>query len=149
MTLRFFNGLQIEVPDGWADLSTVILAPKKEVAEGQKPSINLVVKRRPAKSRDVQQTMKEYLAFMRQTFGALDRVETKEMMLGSVRAQAVKFTAAAGEKKFRQTTMLYHSGGDEISATVTQLDGDPTPQREIDTLLKSIKPAASGVFGIR
>ena len=149
MALRFFNGIQIDVPDGWTDLSTVILAPRKEVADGNKPTINLVVKRRPAKGKDSSKTIEEYLAFMRQTFGELKVVQTNEMLLGNVRGTAVRFSTEAQGKGFKQTTLLYHSGGDEISATVTQLDGDPTPHKEIEALLRSIRPAAGGMFGIK
>ena len=148
MTLRFFNGIQIDVPKGWTDLSTVILAPRDDVAKGDKPTINLGVKRRPAKSKDQAKTLEAYLAFMRKTFGELEGLKTKEMLIGAVRAQAVHFTTTAGDKRFLQMTLLYHSGGDEISATVTQLDGDPMPIKDIEKLLKSIRPAAGGVFGI-
>jgi hypothetical protein len=149
MSKRFFNGIEIDVPDGWADLSTVIIAPRVEIADGKKPSINLVVKRRPAKQGSEHKTMHEYLAFMKKTFGKLDDVQTKEMMVGSVRGQAVRFSTEAAGKRFTQTTLLYQTNGDEISATVTQLEGDPTPPQAIEKLLKSIKPAAGGVFGVR
>ena len=93
--------------------------------------------------------MKSYLSFMRQSFGELSDLETKEMLVGSVRAKAVRFTAVADGRRFRQMTMMYESAGDEISATVTQLDGDPTPAKDIEALLKSIRPAAGGLFGIK
>src|SRR5687767_11976430 len=102
MSLRFFNGIQIDVPDGWTDLSTVIIAPRHEVADGKKPSINLVVKRRPAKVGSETKTMHEYLAFMRKTFGKLEDLQTKEMMVGSVRGQAVRFTTETNGKRFTQ-----------------------------------------------
>jgi hypothetical protein len=146
---RFFNGIEIDVPEGWTDLSTVIIAPRTEVSEGKKPSINLVVKRRPAKPGSENKTMHEYLAFMKKTFGKLDDIQTKEMMVGSVRGQAVRFTTEAGGKRFTQMTLLYQTQGDEISATVTQLEGDPTPVKTIEKLLRSIRPAAGGVFGVR
>ena len=149
MTLRFFNGIQIDVPDGWTDLSTVILAPREPAEAGTKPTVNLVVKRRPARGKDTSLTVREYVAFMKQAFGQLDKLETKEMMVGSVRGTAVRFSTEAGGRRFRQVTLLYHSGGDEISATVTQLDGDPTPSKLIDKLLQSIRPAAGGLAGIR
>lgn len=149
MATRFFNGIQIDVPDGWTDLSTVIIAPRQEVAEGKKPSINLVVKRRPAKPGSEQKSLQEYLSFMRKSFGKLEDLQTKEMMVGSVRGTAVRFTTEANGRRFTQVTLLYHSQGDEISATVTQLDGDPTPIKDIEKLLKSIRPAAGGVFGVR
>lgn len=149
MTLRFFNGLQIDVPSGWTDLSTVIIAPKEGVAKGERPSINLVVKRRPAKKKDDGDTLSSYLAFMRQSFGELLDLETKEMLVGNTRAKAVRFTAVAEGRRFTQTTMLYTSAGDEISATVTQLDEDPTTAKQVEKLLKSIRPAAGGLFGIK
>lgn len=149
MATRFFNGIQIDVPDGWTDLSTVIIAPRQDVADGKKPSINLVVKRRPAKPGTEQRSVQEYLAFMRRSFGKLEDLQTKEMMVGSVRGQAVRFTTETHGKRFTQVTLLYHSQGDEISATVTQLEGDPTPIKEIEKLLKSIRPAAGGMFGVR
>ena len=149
MALRFFNGLQIDVPDGWSDLSTVIIAPRKELESGKKPGINLVVKRRPAKDRETAQTLREYLAFMQGTFGTLEELQTKEMMVGNIRGQAVRFVAEAEGKRFRQVTLLYQSNGEEVSATVTQLVTDPTPMTVIEKLLKSIKPAAGGMFGLR
>jgi hypothetical protein len=149
MTLRFFNGIQIDVPDGWTDLSTVIVAPRQEVADGKKPMINLVVKRRPSKAKDSSQTLKEYLAFMKNVLGDLKDIETKEMLVGSVKGTAVRFNAEANGRRFKQITLLYVSGGDEISATITQLDGDPTPMKTIEKLLKSIRPAASGAAGLR
>ncbi|MBI4821222.1 MAG: DcrB-related protein [Deltaproteobacteria bacterium] len=149
MGLKFFNGIQIDVPDDWADLSTVILAPKSEAQEGKKPSINLVVKRRPAKGKDVAATVREYLGFMKGAFGALENVETKQVVVGAVKGTAVRFRTEANGKKFTQVTLLYRSGGDEISATVTQLEGDPTPMVKIEKLLQSIRPAAGGLAGIR
>ncbi|MCA9552743.1 MAG: DcrB-related protein [Myxococcales bacterium] len=149
MTLRIFNGIQIDVPDEWSDLSTIILAPKKDVKEGNKPSINLVVKRRPARGKDLEKTLTQYLAFMKESFGKLEDVEAKPMMVGSIKGKAVRFVTEAAGQRFRQITLLYQSGGDEISATVTQLLDDPTPPKQIEKLLKSIKPAAGGVFGIR
>ncbi|MEQ9502935.1 MAG: hypothetical protein RIT81_39055 [Deltaproteobacteria bacterium] len=149
MTLRFFNGLQIDVPKGWTDLSTVIIAPKKDVAKGDRPSINLVVKRRPAKKKEDADTLKSYLSFMRQSFGELHDLETKDLLVGNTRAKAVRFKAYADGRCFTQTTMLYTSAGDEISATVTQLDEDPTTAKEVEKLLKSIRPAAGGLFGIK
>ncbi len=149
MTRRFFNGLQIDVPDGWTDLSTVIIAPKKDVTEGHRPTINLVVKRRPAKGRSRDDTLNEYLAFMRHSFGVLEDLETKELLVGSVKARAVRFSTSANGKRFLQMTMLYQIAGDEVSATVTQLEGDPTPLDEIEDLLQSIRPAGPGMFGIK
>jgi hypothetical protein len=149
MSVRLFNGLQIDVPDGWADVSTVIVAPKQAVQDGKKPSINLVVKRRPAEKDDTERTMQSYLRFMKNTFGDVSEVQTKEMMAGNIKGKAIKFEAVADGRKFRQVTLLYHSGGEEISATVTQLDGDPTPMNEIEKMLRSIKPAAGGVRGLR
>jgi hypothetical protein len=149
MTLRFFNGIQIDVPEGWADVSTVIVAPREEVSEGRKPKINLVVKRRPSKAKDVNETIKEYLAFMKSTLGDIKDVETKEMKAGSVKGTAVRFSSEANGRRFRQITLLYVTGGDEISATVTQLDGDPTPMKTIEKLLQSIRPAAGGVAGLK
>ena len=149
MSLRLFNGLQIDVPEGWADVSTVIVAPKGAVAEGKKPSINLVVKRRPMQNDDTDKTLQGYLRFMKNTFGELIELQTKEMMAGNIKGKAIKFEAVADGRKFRQVTLLYHAGGEEISATVTQLDGDPTPMPEIEKMLRSIKPAAGGVRGLR
>jgi hypothetical protein len=149
MTLRFFNGIQIDVPEGWADISTVIVAPREDIGDGKKPKINLVVKRRPAKTKDVTETIKEYLAFMKSTLGELHDVETKEMKAGSVKATAVRFTSEANGRRFKQITLLYVAGGDEISATVTQLDGDPTPMKTIEKLLASIRPAAAGAAGLK
>src|SRR5688572_13759770 len=112
MSLRFFNGIQIDVPDGWTDLSTVIVAPRSEVADGKKPMINLVVKRRPTKTKDASQTLKDYLAFMKSMLGDLKDIETKEMVVGSVKGTAVRFNAEANGRRFKQITLLYVSGGD-------------------------------------
>jgi hypothetical protein len=149
MTLRFFNGIQIDVPDGWADVSTVIVAPRQDISDGKKPMINLVVKRRPSKTKDVSDTIREYLSFMKTTLGELKDVETKEMKAGSVKGTAVRFSSEANGRRFRQITLLYVAGGDEISATVTQLDGDPTPMKTIEKLLQSIRPAAGGAAGLK
>jgi hypothetical protein len=149
MTLRFFNGLQIDVPDGWADLSTVIVAPKEALDVGKKPTINLVVKRRPVPDSDPGERIKEYLRFMQGTFGELEELETKEMRVGAHRGQAVRFVASAEGRAFRQVTLLYVTNGEEISATVTQLLDDPTPMGTIEKLLRSIKPAAGGIHGVR
>ncbi len=149
MSVRMFNGLQIDVPDGWADVSTVVVAPKGEVHEGKKPSINLVVKRRPAEKDDTEKTMQSYLRFMKKAFGVLEDVQAKEMLAGSIKGKAVRFSAQAEGKKFKQITFVFHAGNEEISATVTQLDGDPTPQGDIEKLLRSVRPAAGGVRGLR
>ncbi len=144
MSLRFFNGIQIDVPEGWSDVSTVIVAPRRALEEGKKPSINLVVKRRPVPAgRDPQATLRDYLAFMRNTFGELKELQTKEMLVGSQKGSAVRFLAEADGTQFRQTTLLYHAAGEEVSATVTQLADDPTPAATIDRLLQSIQPAGS------
>jgi hypothetical protein len=149
MTMRFFNGLQIDVPEGWTDLTTIVVAPRKELENGQKPGINLVVKRRPAPSQDTSQTLRDYLRFMQGTFGKLEELETREMVVGSHKGQAVRFVANAEGRKFRQVTLLYVSNGEEISATVTQLIDDPTPMKVIERLLRSIKPAAGGIHGLK
>lgn len=150
MAVRFFNGIQINVPDGWSDLSTVIVAPRAQPQSGDKPTINLVVKRRPVpQERATSDTIEEYLEFMRQTFGHLEGLHKKEMLLGGVKGQAVRFVSEANGKRFMQVTLLYRSGGDEISATVTQLEGDSTSLRDIEKLLSSVRPAAGGLFGIK
>ena len=142
MALRFFNGLQIDVPKDWSDLSTVVVAPKEPLDDGRKPPINLVVKRRPVtSSRDVKQSLRDYLSFMRGAFGELKELQTREVPVGAAKASAVRFLAEADGNAFRQTTLLYHAGGEEISATVTQLATDPTSQETIDKLLQSIRPA--------
>jgi hypothetical protein len=37
---------------------------------------------------------------------------------------------------------LYRFGEDEIAATVTQSDGDPTSTKEVEKLLHSVRPVA-------
>ena len=148
MTTRFFNGLQIDVPDGWADVSTVIVAPRKPVQDGKKPGINLVVKRRPMSSDETDRTMQDYLSYMKTTFGSLEDLQSKELMVGSIKGKAVRFTASAEGRSFRQITVLYHTRGEEVSATVTQLLTDETSMTEIERILKSIKPAAGGARGL-
>jgi hypothetical protein len=150
MALRFFNGIQIDVPEGWSDLSTVIVAPRVDSGSGEKPSINLVVKRRPAKSLSIAQTLRDYVAFMKATFGTLSDLQTKEVMVGSVKGTAIKFNTEANGRRFMQMTLVYHAGGDEISATVTQVEGDSTSLSTIERLLKSIRPAgAGGIASVR
>jgi hypothetical protein len=150
MAMRMFNGLQIDVPDGWADVSTVVVAPIGATEEGNgRPSINMVVKRRPSANDDTDKTVLSYLRFMKNAFGTLQDVQTKEMMAGSIKGKAVKFNAASDGRKFTQVTFLFHAGGEEISATVTQVDGDGTPMAEIERLLRSVRPAAAGVRGLR
>jgi hypothetical protein len=139
MPLRFFNGLQIDVPDGWSDLSTVVLAPTSE----KRPSINLVVKRRPLnQGEDLDRSVAEYLAFMRESFGELGNIESRPILVGSARGRAVRFSAQNNGRDFRQTTFLYHHAGEEVSATVTQLGSDTTDTARVERLLASIKPAA-------
>lgn len=148
MALRFFNGIQIDVPEGWSDLSTVIVAPRRDVGDNRRPSINLVVKRRPVPAnKEIADTLRDYLAFMRGAFGELIDLQTKEMLVGRVKGNAVRFSAIAEGVEFRQTTLLYHAGGEEISATVTQLGSDQTPSETIERLLQSIRPASTGVAG--
>lgn len=146
--LSMFNGLQIDVPDGWADVSTIVVAPKTALLDGQKPSINLLVKRRPCAKDDSERSLNTYLKFMSESFGALGDVATKEMVAGTIRGKSVAFSAVVDGVAFRQFTFLYFAplpggGGEEVSATVTQLDGDPTPLFEIEKLLKSVRRAAA------
>jgi hypothetical protein len=148
-TLRMFNGLQIDVPDGWADVSTVVIAPRDPLRDGKKPSINLVVKRRPCEHDETEKTLQGYLKFMQSSFGEVSDVQTKEMMAGNIRGKAIRLSAVADQKKFSQVTFLYHTGGEEVSASVTQMHGDLTPIADIEKLLKSVRPAAGGVRGLR
>ena len=149
MTVRVYNGLQIDVPDVWADVSTVIVAPKAPLLEGKKPPVNLVVKRRPCEKEEIDASLQKYLRFMQAQFGALVDVQQKDMLVGAMKGKAVQFEATHDGKKFRQITLLYHAGGEEISATVTQLDGDATSLADIEKLLRSVKPMAAGVRGLR
>lgn len=143
MAVTLFNGLEIDVPDGWADVSTVVVAPRAAVTAGVKPTINLVVKRRPSDGDDTERSMLTYLQFMRDSFGELDGVETKEMTAGAHKGRAVSFSATIDGTPVRQTTLLFFApapgGGEEVSATVTQRADDATPAPVVEKLLRSVK----------
>ena len=146
--LSMFNGLQIDVPEGWADVSTIVVAPKSALLDGKKPTINLLVKRRPCASDDSERSMNTYLKFMTESFGALGNLATKEMVAGAIKGRSIAFSAVVDGTAFRQYTFLYFvslpgGGGEEVSATVTQLEGDATPLFEIEKLLKSVRRAAA------
>jgi hypothetical protein len=140
---RFFNGLQIDVPSDWVDRSTVVLAP--ESPAGGPSTINLVVKRRPAPSSELSESVDAYLSFMEERFGPLEGLQTKTLAVGRASARAIRFVSTAHGRRFLQTTMLYRAGGDEISATVTQLEGDETSEKDVEKMLASVRPAASTV----
>jgi len=151
--LSMFNGLQIDVPDGWADVSTIVVAPKAALLDGEKPTINLLVKRRPCANDDSERSMNTYLKFMTESFGSLEKLAIKDMVAGAIKGRSVVFSAVVDGVALRQSTFLYFvplpgGGGEEVSATVTQIDGDPTPLFEIEKLLKSVRRAA-GVRGGR
>jgi hypothetical protein len=147
MSVTMWNGLEIDVPDGWADVSTVVVAPRASIAGGEKPTINLVVKRRPMDADDTERSMLTYLQFMRSSLGELSGVETKDMSAGPIKGRAVHFSAVVDGTPVKQTTLLYFSGGEEISATVTQRADDATPAPAVEKLLRSVRttrPAARG-----
>jgi hypothetical protein len=139
MPMKYFNGIEIDVPDTWVDRSTVVVGPDDK-------SINLVVKRRPIPEVGLEQTLEHYVNFMRTRFGALAKLETKAVMVGRSKGVAVRFEAETAGTTFRQTTLLYHGKGEEISATVTQLANDPTPAPVVDKLLSSVRLAGGGRF---
>ena len=146
--LSMWNGLQIDVPDGWADVSTIVVAPRAALTTGRKPTINLVVKRRPCDTDDVERSMNTYLKFMTESFGDLGNLATNEMVAGSIKGKSIAFSSVVDGVAFRQFTFLYFvalagGGGEEVSATVTQLEGDRTPLFEIEKLLKSVRRAAA------
>ncbi len=145
-----WNGLEIDVPAGWADASTIVVAPRAPLAVGDKPTINLLVKRRPVAHDDTEAAMNGYLKFMHEQFGELSDLR-ESALSGSPQARTVSFSAQADGHVFRQYTLLFFAslpggGGEEISATVTQLHGDTTPTHEIDQLLRSVRrlPARGG-----
>lgn len=142
MARRIFNGLEVELPSGWRDYSSIVLAPQEDATTGQLPTINLVVKRRPASGREGGALVSAYLDYLARSFGPLQSLETKEVDHGSARATAVRFRAEHEGRGFLQTTLLYRAGEDEIAATVTQTDGDPTPAKEVEKLLHSVRPVA-------
>ena len=138
-----WNGLEIDVPPGWADASTIVIAPRAPLAHGEKPSINLLVKRRPVAHDHTEASMNSYLKFMHEEFGELEDIRTNAVP-GSPPARTVSFAASANGQAFRQYTMLFYAplpsgGGEEVSATVTQLQGDTTPPHEVDKLLRSVR----------
>jgi hypothetical protein len=134
MARRFFNGLEIDVPDGWADKSTVMLT---------RTTINLVVKRRPAPESDLDASLEAFLAFMGNSFGPLEQLQTKTLDVAGVKGKAVRFLSSAEGRRFVQTTLLYRAGSEEISATVTQLEGDTTSADDVERMLKSVRPATA------
>ena len=134
MARRFFNGLEIDVPEGWADKSTVMLT---------RNTINLVVKRRPAPEGDLETSLETFLAFMRSSFGPLDSLETKTIEVAGIKARGVRFLSTAEGRRFVQTSLIYRAGSEEISATITQLEGDPTSADEVERMLKSVRPATA------
>ena len=134
MAKRFFNGLEIDVPEGWADKTTVMLT---------KGTINLVVKRRPAPEGDLQTSLEAFLSFMSKSFGPLEGLETKTIEVAGVKARAVRFLSNAEGRRFVQTSLIYRAGSEEISATVTQLEGDTMSADEVERLLKSVRPATA------
>ena len=109
MTLRFFNGIQIDVPEDWSDRSTVLLAPKQD------RNINLVVKRRPVPPSGLEHTVENYVGFMQARFGTLSNLQTKAMNVAGQKGVAVRFEAVQTGQGFRQTTLLYHAKGEELS----------------------------------
>src|SRR5687768_4712364 len=111
MTTALYNGLEIDVPEGWADVSTVVVAPRAAVAGNEKPSINLVVKRRPMDGDDTERSLFTYLQFMKSALGDIEHVETKDMIAGAVKGRAVAFTATIEGTRVRQTTLLYFAAG--------------------------------------
>lgn len=144
MSSKQIGGMMADLPAGWADRSTVCASPAPSQDNG-KPSINLVVKRRPMPNKGTVATLTDYLGFMKRAFGALNGVQTKELRVGPSVGVAVRFNAVASGTKFFQTTVLYELAGEEISATVTQLEGDPTSQEAVEALLTSIRPATPEV----
>lgn len=141
-----WNGLEIDVPAGWADTSTIVLAPRAALADGKKPTVNLLVKRRPAHHDDTEAAINGYLKFMHEQFGELTDVKTATLS-GTPKSRSVSFSAVADGVAFRQFTLLFYAplpggGGEEISATVTQLPGDTTSPHEIDKLLRSVRHSA-------
>jgi hypothetical protein len=136
MSTTLWNGLEIDMPDGWTDVSTVVLAPRTPIANGDKPTINLVVKRRPMDSDDTERSLMTYLQFMQDaTKGTLDDVVTKDFAKG----RAVSFKAIIDGTQVKQTTLLMFAAGEEISATVTQRADDTTPAPVVEKLLRSVR----------
>ena len=52
MGLRFFNGIELDIPPEWEDRSTVVVGPRDD------RGINLVVKRRPVPGAGLDDTMR-------------------------------------------------------------------------------------------
>jgi hypothetical protein len=146
-TGRKYQPLEFEVPQGWIDRSTVVVAPSPAGTSTGTASINMVVKRRPVRG-DVATTLREYLVFMARSFGHLDGLKAREVKMGGQVGYAIKFGAKSAGKPFRQTTLFFVAGNEEVSASVTQLESDPTPESEIEKLLTSVRsvPAAPNLW---
>jgi hypothetical protein len=139
MAKKIYNGLEIDVPKSWVDLSTLVVAPPH--ADGESPSIAMVVRRKPrAGAGSPQSSLNDYLAFMKDTYGALDDLWLKK--LGD--AEAAHFVVSAHASRLRQVTLIAHTDVEEIAATVTQRDGDPTTLAEIEEMLRSVRALAGG-----
>lgn len=145
MATKFFNGIRVDVPDDWADVSTLVLAPSQALMDGASPPINLAVKRRPGRW-DAMQSILEYVAFMEHSFKELRNVEIRSLFLGKVAGKAVRFEALADGKWFRQTTYIYPCGDEEITATVTQTEEDSTPTEQVERILQSVSLAQKGLY---
>lgn len=140
MAVRVFNGLEIDLPEGWRDYSSLVLAPQEDATTGRGPTINLVVKRRPRSAGDEQALVAGYLSYLARSFGALSSVETKAVPHGKGQATTVRFQGEHEGRRFVQTTLLYRDGDDEVAATVTQAEGDATPEKWVEKLLRSVRP---------
>jgi hypothetical protein len=145
MGTKFFNGIKVEVPDDWADVSTLVLAPSSALSEGKRPSINLTVNRRPGKW-DASRSVLEYVAFMERSFGELRHLLLRTVTIGKVTGKAVRFESVADGQWFRQTTYIYPCGDEQITATVTQTEGDPTPAAQVERMLESVSLAQKGLY---
>lgn len=148
MSVRVYNGIEIDLPSEWEDSTTIVAMPRRESSDGR-PPINLVVKRRPAPTAGIDASVNEYLRFMRRHFGRLEEVEFRVPGETNSTRRMVRFCAEADGRRFRQTTLMFVSAEEEISATITQAEGDCTPTDQVDTLLQSIQPASGWLFGGR
>ena len=140
MSVRVFNGLEVDLPKGWRDYSSLVLAPQEDATTGHRPTINLVVKRRPKSPGDDTALVATYLAYLAKSFGPVQSLETKVVPHGKGEATFVRFLGQNEGQPFLQTTLLYRDGDDEVAATVTQAPGDPTSDKVVEKLLRSVRP---------
>lgn len=136
MGTRGFGRYLVDLPEEWADEGTMTASPRIE----GRPTANLTVKRRPAPGRTLDQVFTEYRTFIDESLSNVSGLEVEEVMIGPVPARLTRFRAVVEGRAFSQTTLLWIETGEEVSATVSRLAGDPTSDETVERLLRSFRP---------